>query len=304
MKTDRLLAIVIKMLNRQNVSAKELADYFEVSVRTIQRDIDAINMAGIPVVASRGNVGGYSILENFKINNSFFTSTEQNLLLTTLQGVYKAYNDNSLTDIIDKLSLIKTSTTSMGKNHIIMDFSSWWNSEKQKEKVDKIKGAIENNKVICFDYFDMNGETSKRELEAINLILKVNVWYIYGFCRLRQDYRLFKMTRVKNLQVTEQKYKSKENFKEYKFDYNNSGNIKLKLKFDKSAINRIDDYFGIEDLTFNANGDILVEIYYNEDEWVYGMILSFGDKVEVIEPMHIRGIIKTRLQKTLNKYMD
>ncbi|MBB6214413.1 putative DNA-binding transcriptional regulator YafY [Anaerosolibacter carboniphilus] len=302
MKLERLLAIVIKLLNKERVTAKELADYFEVSVRTIQRDIEAINMAGIPVFAYKGQNGGYGVLEDYVISKSYFTKTEQSLLLTALQGVYKAYDDKNLQDIMDKLSAVKRKDHPIKTNNVLMDFSPWGDSVKRREKVNIIRRAIEENKIIKINYLDLNGKATWREVEPMALILKVNIWYLHGYCHLRQDYRLFKLTRIRELQVTDHGFMRREGPVMYDFDHDKREKIKLILKFEQEALSRLDQYFELEGLDIQGDGSVYVTVKYPEDEWVYGMILSFGDKVEVIEPERIRRIILERTKNILKKY--
>ena len=144
MKVDRLLAIVITLLNKKRVTAKDLADHFEVSVRTIQRDVEAINMAGIPIVSYRGQFGGYGILDNYRIDKNFLSDSEHKLLLSALEGINKAYEDKELKNIIEKLTSIKSVNTSIKDNKIIMDFSPWGFSKSLKAKVDIVRKAVDD----------------------------------------------------------------------------------------------------------------------------------------------------------------
>lgn len=156
MKVERLLAIIIKLLNKNRVSAKELADQFEVSVRTIQRDIDSISVAGIPIVSYKGFNGGYGIVEDYKIRAGLFNDLEYELLLTALNGVYKTYDDNQLKQIIEKLASIKRNANKQNAP-VMLDFGGWGPTEKRTEKVNAIKKSIELNRVISFQYIDING---------------------------------------------------------------------------------------------------------------------------------------------------
>lgn len=302
MKIERLLAIVIKMLNQNIVSANELAEHFEVSTRTIQRDMDAINAAGIPVVAYRGQNGGYGILENYKINKQFFSDTEKSLLLTTLEGIYKAYDDRRLNEIIDKLSLIKDRKCEVGGQDIILDFSPWANSEKNRDNVNTIRSAIEGSKVINFDYIDKNGKRTSREVEPLSLILKVSAWYLYAFCRERQDYRFFKLTRLRNLSILNKTFERGKEIVTRTPVADPRRSVKLKLKFNEHALNIIDEYFEYEDLELGEDGGYYASVEYPEDEWLYGMILRFGEDVEVVEPIFMREIMKDKLKNILKKY--
>lgn len=302
MKVDRLLSIVIMLLNRKRITAKNLSDYFEVSVRTIQRDVEAINMAGIPIVSYRGQYGGYELLENYKIDKNFLSDSEHRLLLTALEGINKAYEDKNLKNIKEKLTSIKSTNSLKEENNIIMDFSPWGFSRSLKAKVDKIKKAIEEKKVIEFAYIDLNGNTTQRTVEPYLLALKLNRWYLHGFCRLRQDFRLFKLTRIKKLFFTDENFEARKNDFNFSFDIPSTNDIKLKLKFDSRALNRLDDFFEFEKLDFNEDGYIYASMEFPEDEWVYSMILSFGDWVEVVEPTHIRHVIENKAKNILKKY--
>lgn len=302
MKVDRLLSIVIMLLNKKRITAKDLADYFEVSIRTIQRDIESINMAGIPIVSYKGQFGGYEILENYKIDKNFLSDSEHKLLLTSLEGINKAYEDRELRNIIEKLTSIKSLNNDQEENKIIMDFSPWGFPESLREKVDSIKKSIDSKTIITFNYIDLNGNASKRHVEPILLALKLNRWYLYGYCRLRQDFRLFKITRIRELTITSENFDARESDFDFSFIFPSRNDVKLKLKFDPKALNRLDDYFEFEKLDFNEDGYIYASIVYPEDEWVYSMILSFGDSVEVIEPNHIREIINNRAKNILKKY--
>ncbi|MCT4564810.1 MAG: YafY family transcriptional regulator [Maledivibacter sp.] len=302
MKVARLLSIVIMLLNKKRITAKDLADYFEVSIRTIQRDIESINMAGIPIISYKGQFGGYEILDNYKIDKNFLSDSEHSLLLTSLKGINKAYEDKCLRSIIEKLTSIKSQNSSNGENRIIMDFSPWGFSKSLKDKVDTIKKAVDIKRVISFNYIDLNGNSTKRLVEPALLALKINSWYLYGYCRLRQDFRLFKITRLRELIITNEPFDTRENDFDFNFIFPSENTVKLKLKFTPKALNRLDDYFEFENLDFNKDGYIYAYINYPEDEWVYSMILSFGNNVEVIEPHHIREIIKYKAKNILEKY--
>ncbi|MGO4889918.1 helix-turn-helix transcriptional regulator [Anaerobacillus sp. MEB173] len=301
MKVERLLAIIIKLLNKNRMTAKELAEEFEVSVRTVQRDIDSINMAGIPIVSYKGSNGGYGILEEYKISTGLFNDLEYELLLTTLEGVYKTYDDKQLKQIIEKLASIKVNDR---KQHspILLDFGGWGPTKKRTEKVNTIKKSIESNKVIAFQYIDTNGSYTEREIEPITLILKVNKWYVYSFCKLRNEYRLFKLGRMRNIKLTNQDIEQRENTDEYNFYHHDQKNVTLSLKFTHHALNQLEDYFEFDDLDFSEDGWIYLTETFPEDEWVYRMILSLGDQVEVLEPQHIRHIIKEKAKKICEKY--
>ncbi|GKU83965.1 YafY family protein [Niallia sp. NCCP-28] len=302
MKIERLLAMIIKLLNKNRITAKELAEEFEVSVRTIQRDIDSINMAGIPIVSYKGSNGGYGILEEYKIRTGLFNEVEHDLLLTALNGVYKTYDDKQLKQIIEKLTSIKANDTIKQQSSVLLDFGGWGPTEKRTEKVNTIKKSIESNKAIIFQYIDINGSCTEREIEPITLILKVNKWYVYSFCKLRNEYRLFKLGRMRNIKLTNQDIEQREYAREYNFYQHNREMVSVSMKFTQHALNELEDYFEFDDLEFRDDGWIYLTETLPEDEWVYRIILGLGDQIEVLEPQHIRKIIKERAQKICDKY--
>ncbi|MBK1813496.1 YafY family transcriptional regulator [Clostridium sp. YIM B02505] len=302
MKIERLITIIMMLINKKRVTAKELAEFFEVSVRTVQRDIDAINIAGIPIVSYKGYEGGYEILEGYKIDNNFVTEKEYDLLLKLLKGLENVYDDPVVKGMTEKLKAVKVNENINIDKNFIMDFSHWGNSKRVKTKVSLIRDAIDMKCTIKFYYVDLNGKGTDREIEPHTLILKVNTWYVYGFCKLREDFRLFKLTRIGELEKTENAFVPKNIENHNVLTEKESNYIDLKLKFHPSCMNRLDDYFEIEEMSLQEDGDILVAVSYPEDEWVYSMLLSFGDKVEIIEPSHIKEIILERVRNILNKY--
>lgn len=215
MKIDRLLAITIFLINKDKVTADQLAKHFEVSVRTIHRDIEVICEAGIPVVSYQGKNGGYSILKNYKVDKNFLKEDEILSLITALKGMDKTYDDKNIDNIIQKVySLIpKNNIEKFNKkrNFFIVDFTPWGRSEIQKQKIQLLKSAIEENKVVSFCYTNLKEIQTVRCVEPMSLVLKVSSWYLYGYCRYRRDYRLFKLCRMKELTILEEVFKPKEN---------------------------------------------------------------------------------------------
>lgn len=288
--------------NRNRVSAKELAENFEVSAKTIQRDIDAINMAGIPIVAYKGYDGGYEIMENYKINKSVINEKEHSMVFNLLEGLSKIYEDKTIENLKEKFKCTKSSVNLIEEGNIVFDFSSWGNADNTREKLSIIGDALRLRKTIEFTYITFDGKTTKREVEPLKIIFKGLNFYICGFCRLREEIRLFKITRIKDLNILENSFVPKfvdinEFFKPIEENL-----ITLKLKFNRHALNKIDDYFDAYIIEYNEHGDAIVEVEYPENNWIYSMVLSFGSDVEVIEPAHVREIIRKNAENIINLY--
>lgn len=300
MQINRLLEIVYILLDKKMITAKELSERFEVSQRTIYRDIDALSEAGIPVYANKGKGGGIRLLDNFVLNKSVLSEKEQIDILSALHGL-NALNVPDIEPVLEKLGAMFKKNN---ENWIDVDFSRWGSDSDERKKFSLIKSAILNKKVITFNYFSTYGEKTARTLEPLKLIFKGQSWYIYGFCRLKKDFRLFKITRIKDLGCFEESFE--RDIPENIWSESKKGNvksIKLVLKIDAKMSYRVYDEFEEENIQKNSDGSFNVTAYFVEDEWVYGYILSFGNYAEVLEPIHMCKIIKEKLEESLKKYI-
>ncbi|PRX28610.1 putative DNA-binding transcriptional regulator YafY [Orenia metallireducens] len=302
MKIDRLLAIIILLINKEKMTAKELADNFEVSRRTIYRDVETLNKAGIPVVTTKGVDGGISILDNYKMDKNIFKIEELETIIKALEGVSKVLPDSDLENTLEKLKGFNPDLEEKEETFII-DYSPWGNDEELTEKVNLIKNAIKNNFLIEFSYLSNKNQRTSRKLEPLTIILKGHSWYIYGYCRLRKDFRIFRVSRIRDLTINQEKFIRKKGTPQECLDSNNiTDKVKLVLKVDKEYIERSYEYFprGSFEILEDDSAIIKTEIW--ENEWLYEFLLGLGEYIEVIEPMRIRDIIKAKLEKTLKKY--
>lgn len=305
MKVDRLLAIIMLMINKGRVTTAELAEYFEVSARTIMRDMEAINAAGVPIISHQGKNGGFSILDNYKVGKNFLTPDEISSLILALKGVNDSYEDKNISNIIEKVKGIvpdnKKAYLEQINNKIMIDFSPWGKYNPQNKKVNQIRKAIDDFNTISFKYTNRNGESVDRIVEPMTLILKLQSWYLYGYCRKREDYRVFKLSRIRELKTNCEVFIPKDkNIDEVPFEYQwmNTEGQNIRLKFSPKVVITVEDSFNEEDIEeILEDGSLIVRVNYPEDEWVYSMILSYGGEVEVLEPVHIRKIIRERAKK-------
>jgi len=310
MRLERLLAIVMYLLNRKRASANELAQHFEVSTRTIQRDIDALSMAGFPVYAWQGRKGGYELLDTFKMDRNFLTSGELETLRTVLQGIESAYVDDRLKRLISKfehMDRIKPQAwEEIRSGTVQIDLSGWGGQEALSEKLSQVREAIETTKRMTFSYANVQGEVSRRSVEPVKLILKSNNWYLFAYCLTKEAYRVFKLGRIADLRVLETTFNRLHTQEPPKFSesYPNDTRprTRLVLKFHEKALGRMSDFFGFELIKKVDQKHYIVEVTYPEDEWVYGMILSFGNLVEVTEPKHIRDIVIEKAKEISQVY--
>lgn len=299
MQISRLFEIVYILLNKKTVTAKELAEHFEVSQRTIYRDIDTLNLAGIPVYTNKGKGGGISLLENFVLNKSILNENEQTEILSALKGL-SVVKSTETDQILNKLSTLFNKNT---VNWLEVDFSDW--SYTNSHHFHLLKTAILDRVVTEFDYYSTYGEKTHRKIEPIQLWFKHRAWYIKGFCLEKQDVRLFKLTRIKNLIVTDNPFAARNLLSacyENEPPENRRKDVTLKLKIAPQMTYRIYDDFDEDQVAKHEDGSFTVTVTYPEDEWVYGFVLSFGEYIEVLEPERIRNVLREKLHKSLEKY--
>ena len=293
---NRLFEIVYILMQKRKTTAKELADRFEVSTRTIYRDIETLSTANIPIYASKGKDGGIGLLDEYVLNKTILSEEEQNQILFALQGMKKVKGQDEK-DILERLSILFNKKIN---DWIKIDFSNWGNV--QEERFDIIKSAILNKQLIGFTYYNSNGEESKRIVEPLQIWFKDKSWYLVSYCKLKQDYRIFKIARIKEVKMLQEHFE-RELPKEEENEKHNFKIIELELEINKAMTYRVYDEFESKEITKKEDGNFIVKVKYPENEWIYGYILSFGEYAKVLNPGYAKNRIKDKLQRTLKNYL-
>ena len=297
MKDNRLFRILYYILEKEKVTANELADKFEVSVRTIYRDIDSISSVGVPIFTTQGKGGGIKIDNEYILNKSLFDANEKEQIIAALQGLEKT-NEAYKSELITKLSALFKIKNS---NWIEIDFTSWGSNNTYQELFNTLKIAIINKNIISFSYNSSKAEKINRRVKPIRLLFKEQDWYLYAFCLLRNDFRYFKLSRIKDLEVLAINYE--DNFENIvlkrEIKYENTVNIKL--KFNKSVAFRVYDEF--KAIVEDKKGNLYVEMKIPNNYKLYNYIFSFGANVEILEPKEIRNQFKNMINKIAKKYI-
>lgn len=297
MKINRLFQIVYILLERKTITAKELADKFEVSTRTIYRDIEVLSSSKIPIYTNKGKGGGINLLDDFVLDKSILSEEEQNQILFSLQSLQKL-NINNEEKLLEKMSMLFNKSS---KNWIEVDFSNWGIDNCQNNKFNSIKDAILNKNIIEFKYYNSKGEESVRQVEPLQVWFKDKSWYIKAYCRIKQDYRIFKIARIKDIKILEENFE-RELPKETSTNYQVKI-MPLELEIKKEMSYRVYDEFEKENISKKENGDFIIKVEYPENDWVYGYILSFGEHIKVISPEYAKNIIREKLKKAINNYL-
>lgn len=297
MRDSRLFRILYYVLEKGKVTANELSEKFEVSVRTIYRDIDVISSAGIPIYATQGKGGGIEIADDFVLKKSLLSEKEQEQILVALKGL-EGINKQYENELLTKLSaFFKIKNT----NWIEVDFTNWQRGNEYDELFNDIKSAIINKNIIRFTYFSSNEKETSREVKPIRLLFKGWDWYVYTFCLLRNEFRYFKLSRIRDLKILDENFE--DSYEDVvlikKMEYKDT--VHVKLKFDRKVAFRVYDEMG--DIKEDEEGNLYAEIELPNDYNLYNYIFSFGESVEVLAPIEIRNKIRDKINKMSKKYI-
>jgi len=297
MQIERLFKIIYMLLHEEKISASVLAERLEVSRRTIYRDIDTLSLAGIPVYTEKGKSGGISLLPDFVLNKSVLNEQEQNEILSALHGLSHLTTAGTK-EVLQKVSAV---FNKQAVNWLAVDFSDWYGDDNYW---DVLKEAILNTKIVEFNYYNSAGEQSFRQVEPLQLLFKLNAWYLKGFCLTKQDQRLYKLSRIKHLFVTSEAFlmrplKTKEEHAEEAIDYEL---ITVKLHVLAAKAYRVFDDFNDQDVEKQPDGSFIITMLAPIDEWLLSFILSYGKYIEVLAPESLRVTVKTELTEISAKY--
>ena len=310
MKIDRLLSIIIYLLNHSLVSARELAQRFEVSHRTIQRDMETINASGIPIVSIQGPSGGYSIMDTWKMDRQLLSIDDFFFILTSLKEIGKTLPNQKLENSIEKIMSLsgayQEKALSKRREKLHVDFSMIGGFKNNRELIALVQDAIENQQLLEFDYTNNKLISNTRIIEPMTLVFKWRGWYLFGFCHLREQYRIFRMSRISNPKIKNEHFKRRDKsyneFENENMSDNQNKKIDLILKFDPFFKTIVQDFFYQNIREILDTGHFIVEISLPNDNWVIGYLLSYGPYLEVLSPEHIREQLKDFSQKVNNIY--
>lgn len=303
MKIDRLVSIIMVLLDKKRIGAKELADMFEVSLRTIYRDIDAINMAGIPIRSITGVGGGFEIMPEYKIDKKFFSVDDLSVLLMGLSSLSNMVRGDELVHAFAKVrSFIpadRVKDIEIKVNQIYIDLSPWIGNSNIQPYLEMIKTALQDSKLLTFDYIAHHGNITARTVEPYQLVLKGSHWYLQGYCHKRNDFRLFRLSRMLNLQMREEIFIPRK-YQKPQLDFDDiwsTMQTTIKIRIHKSIIDRVLDFCSYENFSSDGEEHYIVNFPFIENEYYYDILISFGDKCECLEPLHIRREMMRRVHE-------
>lgn len=297
MQINRLFEMVYLLLNKESMTAGELALHFEVSPRTIYRDVELLSSAGIPIYMTKGKGGGISLLPDFVLNKAVLTDDEKSDILSALHAV-NAVSLEQTNTAVQKLSSLFGSANA---DWVEVDFSGWANAEEESRLFRTLKAAIIGKRKTAFYYHGSEG-SMQRTVEPLKLCFKGQSWYLYAFCGVRKDYRFFKLRRIKDLKLLDEHFertgpaKIFNDSKVFQDDF-----VTITLKLSKKMAYRVYDEFS--QFKTLPDGEFIAQLTMPRGDWVYQYLATFGEHCEILEPEDIRLEIKDKLQKTLTRYL-
>ena len=301
MKIDRMIGILSLLLQREKVTTPELAEHFEVSKRTIIRDIDALCQAGIPICTTQGAGGGIRIMDGYRMDRTVLSSKDMQMIMAGLRSLDSVSGSHYYSQLMEK---IKAGSSNFigGNDTILIDLSSW-DKESISEKITLIQTAIDTKRAICFDYYSPKAE-STRLIDPYYLIFKWSSWYVWGFCRGKQDFRMFKLNRMDRLELSAEPIANREiRFPEFETKTFFPANVHLKAAFDPSMKWHLIENYGSSSFTIQEDDSLLFEMDMDENG-VIAWLLSCGDKVTVLDPQSVKEKMLQAASAIASKYQE
>ncbi|ASA22498.1 helix-turn-helix transcriptional regulator [Paenibacillus donghaensis] len=307
MRIDRLLGITVYLLNRGRVSASALAERFEVSRRTIQRDMETLDQAGIPIVATFGSSGGYEILDSFRMEKQPASSSDYSLIVAALQGLFTAYPHPRLDTVLDKM--IAAAGIHAAKPQLVLDFGVLREGIDVPQRLSLLERAVTEREQVDFTYCNSEGRISQRTVEPVTLLYKWYAWYIYGFCLEKQAYRYFKLLRMSGLRATGRTFTHTHEEAGLLLDQQEANDSRTYIDFrlfckaevKTKAMEYLNGVIEQED----ENGDFILAVHVPESEHLwFGTLLALGNRIKVLEPPSLKRRLCEQAREIMQAYCN
>ena len=301
MKYQVMLKIMMQLLQKRKITAKEIADRYEISIRSVYRYIEELSVCGVPIDVARGRYGGITIADTFRLPAGYFTREEYAATLNALNAMASQISDENLLSAKEKLeSKQKSERRELAVcGNIIVDGGTWGDTKKFSDKMRVCEKAVNESKCLLIDYISRGGEHSKRVIDPYVLIFKQNVWYVYAFCHTKQSFRTFKIGRIKSATFTGAEFAKKpftQNDIDLNFSYTGEQLTEVKLEIEKNMLTDAEEWLGIDNI--EPLGDAFVaNMTLPDDESLVNKILGYGGAVKVLEPPELKARVKAAAER-------
>lgn len=307
MKYEIMLKILFELMSKKCVKASYLANKYEVSVRSIHRYINCLELAGVPIYTIRGNGGGFAIIDTFKFSSTFLTVNEFEHTINALTAITEGVPNKDLTNVINKLKSVMRNEYSgfdIKSGNLIIDAGPWGDTVGYKSKLSVVQKCIDSNNLLSITYHDRNGDVTNRIIEPHVIVFKQGLWYIFAYCHLRNDFRFFKTGRIQQANVLDEKFTRKD-LSSQELPLNFWQNTVLAkdvvLEIDKKCLSDVEEWLGIENITYQ-NDKYIAEVKLPYDNGLVSKIMSYGNGIKVISPIDLSNQIKKYAQDILDAY--
>ncbi len=306
MKFEMMMSILLELLSRRSVSAKYLAEKYEVSVRSIYRYINALELAGVPLYTIRGNRGGFALVDTYKLSSTFLTAEEYEQTISALTAINSTLPDQELDNVILKLKASKKNHVTgfdVKAGNLIIDGGPWGDAVGYRSKLTLISKSIQNLQTLSITYHDRNGDITEREIEPHVILFKQGLWYVYAYCRLRNEFRFFKTGRIEKATILSDNFIRRDIKKEdMPLNWHDNTEVEdIELKIDKSIISDVEEWLGIENIS------LIKDKYYAHaklpyDKGLVSKLMSYGSGITVISPQKLIDEIKQTAKDIIKNY--
>lgn len=287
MKLDILIGILFCLLSVKRITAEDVAFRFGISVRTAYRYIDELSGV-VPIYAVKGKGGGFSIVDDFRLPTSFLTEGEYGAVLQAIDAYGRELPLEELRTARDKLTSCSryAHTFDVSSSSLIIDSGPWGSTVNYGNKLRVLSECVAKSAVLRIRYRDALGEGTEREIEPHTLVLKQGIWYIYAFCLMRGEFRLFKVGRIESMIITDRSFRRRntDELKQVFFFPDTSEDFgEVELGIDPSAVVEVEDWLGVE--CVGGEGSVkTAKAFLPVNAGLASRILGFGGRVTVIRP--------------------
>lgn len=303
MKYQVMLKILMQLLSKRKITAKEIAERYEISVRSVYRYVEELIVCGVPVDITRGRYGGLTIADTFRLPTGYFTREEYAAAINALDAMAGQVHNENIISAREKLeSRIKRERAETVCGNIIVDGGTWGDTKKFSDKMSVVEQAVNEAKSLMIDYISRDGEHSRRVIDPHVLIFKQNVWYVYAFCHTKQSFRTFKIGRIKQASFTGGTFEKREIKRSdipLDFYYPTGNPIDVTLEIEKATLPDAEEWLGMDNIEPRGN-NFIAEVTVPDDSQLVGIILSYGGAVKVLSPLSLKQKVNEAAQKILN----
>ena len=296
MKYQIMVRMLMMLLSRKKVTAAEIAQKYEISVRSVYRYIEELNVSGIPTDVVRGRYGGIYVADTFRLPSGYFTRGEYTAAINALTAMTTQVGDEDTLSALEKLKHQQKSDkrdVSICGN-ILIDGGSWCDMGKFSEKMRVCEQAVNECRCLEIDYISRDGEHTRRVIDPYVLIFKQNIWYVYAYCHSRTDFRTFKIGRIRQARFTGKNFEKKPVSREdipLNFEYSSEQLIPVTLEIKKEAIADVEEWLGVDNIEPRGGG-LIANVSLPDDDTSIEKILGYGGKVKVLEPADLKEKVR------------